>query len=124
MDAVVARDGRLEGIDDAETAVAVAVPVQANVGLHFVQHLADVANDRAGAVWRRVAEGVAHGKAPRALLDRGSKESTKRVGLRAGGVLGDVEDRQLVLSGEADGFARVVHHLVDRPALGVLPNRT
>ena len=29
-----------------------------------------------------------------------------------------------MLSGEAHGLARVVHHLLDRPAFGVLANRT
>jgi len=45
-------------------------------------------------------------------------------GLRPGGVLGNVEHRKFVLSCEADGLARVVDHLVDRPAFGILPNRT
>src|ERR1700674_2408607 len=123
MDAVGTRNGRLDGIDDAETAIAVAVPVKANAGFHLLQHLPDVADDGAGAVRRRVAHGIADRDARRALLDGGTKESTKRLGLRPGRVLGDVEHRQLVLSREADGLARVVDHLVDRPAFGVLPDR-
>src|SRR6202011_397429 len=124
MDAVGARNGRLDGIDDAETAIAVAVPVKANAGFHFVQHPSDVADDGAGARRRRVADRIADCDARRALLDRGAKELTERLGLRPGRVLGDIEHGQLVLPRETDGLARVVDHLVDGPAFGVLANRT
>ena len=66
--------------------------------------------------------GVADGDARGALLDRGAEESSKRLRLCPGGVLGDVEHGQLVLAGEANRLARVVDHLVDRPSLGVLAN--
>src|SRR5260370_36647640 len=123
VDPIGAGDGRLDRIDDAEAAVAVAVPVEGDLGFDLVQHAADVADHSARAFRRRVAHGIADRDTRRAFLDRGAEKSAKRVGLRPGRVLRDVEHGQLILSSEAHGLAGVVDHLLDRPALGVLANR-
>ena len=123
MDAVGAGHGGLDGIDHAEAAVAVAVPVESDARFHLVQHPADVADDRAGAIGGRVADRVADRDARRAFFDRRAEEAAQRLRLRPGRVLRDVEHRQFVLAREADGLAGVVHHLLDRPALGILPDR-
>src|SRR5260370_17245378 len=124
VDPVGAGDGRLDRIDDAEATVTVAMPIEADVGFHLVQHAADVADHSSRAFRRRVDHGIADRATRRAFLDRGTEKSAKRLGLRPGRVLRDVEHGQLVLAREANGLARVVYHLLDRPALGVLPNRT
>ena len=123
VDPVGAGNGRLDGIDDAEAAIAVAVPVEADVRFHLVQHPADVADHRTGAIGRRVADRVADRDARRAFFDCRAEEAAQRIRLRPGGVLRDVEHWKFVLPREAHGLARVVHHLLDRPAFGVLPDR-
>src|SRR5207245_267900 len=80
MEPVGAGSGRLDGIDNAKTAIAVSVPVEADAGFHLVQHPADVADHRAGAVGRRMADRVADGDARRALLDRRAEELAERLG--------------------------------------------
>ena len=122
MDAVGAGDGRHDGIDQSEAAVAMAMPVEADLWLHLVEHLPDVAHHRARAVRGGVTDGVADRDPLRALLDGGAEEAAKRLRLRSGRVFRDVHDRQLVLAGEADGVSRVVDHLLDGPSLGVLPD--
>ncbi len=124
MDPVGAGDGRLDGIDDAQASVAVSVPVEADVGFHFIEHPADESDDGVRALRRRVSNGIANRDASGAFLDRRTEKAAKCLGLRTGGVLGDVEHGQRVLSGVAHGFSRVVDHLLDRPAFGVLANRT
>src|SRR2546423_2156574 len=47
MDAVGAGNGRFDGIDNAESAIAVPVPVEADGGFHLVQHPPDVTAGRA-----------------------------------------------------------------------------
>ena len=124
MDPVGAGEGRINGIDDAKPAVAVAVPVEPSVRLHLVQHPSHVADHGPDPVGRRVANRVADGDPRRPLLDRRAEQLAKRFGLGPGGVFGDVEHRQPLLVGKAHGLAGVVNHLLDGPALGVLPDRT
>src|ERR687888_1143029 len=124
MDAVCAGNSGNDGVDQAEAAVTVAVPIETDIRFHLIEHSPDVTNHSPGAVRRRVTNRVADGDALRTLLDRGAEQSTQRLWLRAGRVFGDVHDGKLVLTSEPHGVARVVDHLLDRPALGVLPDRT
>ena len=122
MDAVRARDGRHDGVDQAEATVAVPMPVEPDAGLHLIEHLADVADDRARAIWSRVTDGVANRDPLRSLPDGGAEKTPKRLWLGPGRVFGYIHDRQLILAGEADRVARVVNHLLDGPTLGILPD--
>src|SRR5439155_22973475 len=121
MDAVRARDGRHDRVDQAKAAVAVPMPVQSHVGLHLIEHLTDVADDRTRPIWGRVADGVANRDPLRSLPDGGAEKTPKRLWLGPGGVFRDIHDWQLVVAGEADRVARVVDHLLDCPNLGILP---
>ena len=120
VDAVGARHHGHDGVDQPESTVTVAVPVDADRRVHLLGHGLDVADHRAHAVGRRMANRVADADALGPFFDGGAVEPSERVGVGAGGVLGDVHDRQTVLAGKANGIPRVVNHLVDRPALGVL----
>src|SRR2546430_8532459 len=120
VDAVGAGDGRHDGIDQSEAAVAMAMPVEADLRLHLVEHLPDVAHHRAGAVWGGVTDGVADRDPLGALLDGGAEEAAKRLRLRSGRGFRDVHDRQLVLAGEADGGFLVVDHFLAGSSPGVL----
>ena len=122
MDAVRARDGRHDRVDQAKAAVAVPMPVQSHVGLHLIEHLTDVADDRTRSIWGRVTDGVANRDPLRSLLDGGAEKMAKRLWLGPGRVFRDIHDRQLIVAGEADRVARVVNHLLDGPTLGILPD--
>src|SRR5919201_5239240 len=124
MDAVCAGNSGDDGVDQAEAAVAMAVPIEADIRFHLIEHSPDVTNHSPGAVRRRVTNRVADGDALRPLLDRSAEQSTQRLWLRAGRVFGDVHDGKLVLMSEAHGVSRVVYPLLDGPPLGVLPDRT
>ncbi len=85
-----------------------------------VGEFADEANDRGGALRRRVADRVADAQAPRAEFDRGAVERLDRLRAGARGVLGHVHDRQVVPLRERQRVAGVLQHAVERPVLGVL----
>src|SRR5205823_6687784 len=94
VDPVRARNGRHDGVDQAEATVAVPMPVEPDLGLHLVEHLADVADDRARAIWSRVTDGVANRDPLRSLLDGGAEKAAKRFWLGPGRVFSDIHDWQ------------------------------
>src|SRR5207247_10084058 len=77
VDAVGAGDRRHDGVDQPEAPVAVPVPVEADVGLHPVEHLPDVTHHGARAVRGGVTDGVADRDALRSLLDGGAETPAK-----------------------------------------------
>ena len=121
VDAVDAGLDRGEAVGEPEAAVAVAVPVE----LHLLAAAADdlilhEAHEGADAVGGRVADGVGEAEAARAPADRVPVEGAQRLGVGAGGVLGDEHHRQPLADGEGDrGLARA-EEVVERPVLGVL----
>src|SRR3989440_2636520 len=123
VDAVGAGDGRHDGIDQSEAAVAMAMPVEADLRLHLVEHLPDVAHHRARAVWGGVTNGVADRDPLGALFDGGAEEAAKRLRLRSGRVFRDVHDRQLVLAGGAAGGSSGGRPPLHGPSRGGLPDR-
>src|SRR2546421_7713544 len=71
-----------------------------------------------------MANRIADGNSCRPFIDGRPKETAQRLGLSPGRVLGDVENRQPAFSRKPHSISRVIDHLLDRPAFGVLADRT
>src|SRR5271157_51639 len=86
-----ARDDRGHGVGDGEAAIAVAVPVHANL---FARGLNDFLDHKAHQSQRAhrsgVAGGVANADGPRAAVDGGGIEALHRLRIATAGVFGDV----------------------------------
>ncbi len=123
MDAVGPGFQRGDGVEHAEAAVGVAVPVDFDVRVDAVAQGDDEADEVAHAPRRGVADGVADADAHGARVHRRGVERLDLFRLGPDGVLGDVHDRDAVLRGEANSLSRLPDHPVKVPLLGELPDR-
>ncbi len=109
-----------DGIRDCQTAIAMAVPLHANVlagRLHnFVD---DKVHQRDHAHRRRVTGGIADHDGLRAVANRGAVEPLNGFGIAAGGVLGHVHDVEAEPDRILHGVFRGALQEVVGPVFGV-----
>src|SRR5690606_30219950 len=123
MDTVDALLDRRERVGDPESAVAVSMPVDADIAGCGLDDLAThEAHELAHALRCRVADGVGKADATGAGVDRRGVELLQDVGSRARRILRYVHDLQPLADREADRVLRRTQHAVERPVLGVLAN--
>ena len=108
-----------DGVDGAQTAVVVAVPVDLHVLAGVRRHLAHVAHDGPRPRGNGVAHGVGDGDAPRPRPDGRGVEGADRLRGGPGGVLGDEHHGEAVPHAEPDRLLGVAHQLGQVPGLGV-----
>ncbi len=112
-----------DGVGDAETAVVVAVPVQAHLGMVLEERLFREPHEVAHALGRRVAAGVREADGLGAFLQRGFVDRGDDFRLGTGGVLRDHHHGHLFLPAERDRPAHRVHDEGQVPTLHIHANR-
>ena len=116
-------DGR-ESVRQPQPPVAVAMPIHPYVLARRPDDLLDYEADQGTrAVGSGVAHRVCHAEPARSPLDRAAVQRTQRLGSRAHRVLGHEHDGQTLSHRERHRLLGHVEHLVERPVLGVLPDR-
>ena len=123
VDAGGARLDGDQGVDQAQAAIAVAVPVDPDVDsflLGDALHEGDQTTDpRRG----HVSAGVADAEALRSRVDGRAVEGAQGVGVRAGRVLGDEHDGHVLLDREGHRLGGELDHAIQLPVLGVEADR-
>src|SRR5690242_15630472 len=123
MHAMGARHQRGQRVGHRQTAVAVAVPIHANLlpgGLyHFVHYALDQRERTHG---RGMAAGIANHDGAGAMADGSGVEALNHLRLAATGVLGDVHDFQAERDRVLHRFFRSLEKELVRPAFGVAAN--
>ena len=109
---------------DAEPAIAVPVPVDADVGAQFGDQRLHERDEGPRAARGRVAHRIGHAQPLGARPNRGGKEAAQRLGVRARGVLGDVHHLDAFLDREGERILGAFLEEVERPPFGVLADRT
>ena len=123
VNAICPRDQRRHRVGNREPAVAVPVPVQANLLARRLHHFLDhEPHQRERAHGRRVPRSVADHDGPRATTDRCRIQPLHRLRIAARRILGDVHHFQPQRDGIFDGLLRGLKKEVAVPALGVAAN--
>src|SRR5215213_277849 len=104
-----------ERIDHAESAILMAVPVEANASALFVDDVFYEAHNSSCAVGSRVSDGVADANRFGATANGGRVEGADRLGFGAGRVFSHVHDRKALAYSKRDGFLSHLQKLLERP---------
>jgi hypothetical protein len=118
-----ARFHRSQAVDDGEVAIAMAVPVDPDAAAAFVDDRFDEARDRGRARGRRVSDRVGDAHALGAGANRRRVQLPERIRRRARRVLRHVHDGQALADRERHRLLGQPQQLLERPVLGVLPDR-
>ena len=120
VDSIRSRFNRGQRIDNVESAIFVAVPINPDVWINLIHHLAQGGDQRTNAAGRDVANRIGGANAPGAGADGGGVHLAQRGGVGAGGVLGDEHHRQAVFDREIHRFFRPAQQEVYFPVLCIL----
>lgn len=114
---------RGHAVREVQIAIAVSVPVDADISALALHNAFHERHEIAHTVWRRVAARVANADALGAEVNREAVKRFNVVGMRARRVFGDKHHWDLVIARVAQTFFDMPEERVERPVFGVLADR-